>query len=57
MGAKDYDEVVRELTELLEKRKRIYGGVAVKRNPHQQYMELKSTGRMLDKEKMFQNIL
>lgn len=54
MGAKDYDEVVRELTELLEKRKRIYGGVAVKRNPHQQYMELKSTGRMLDKEKMFQ---
>ena len=54
MGAKDYDEVVRELTELLEKRKRIYGGVAVKRNPHQQYMELKGTGKVLDKEKTFQ---
>ena len=55
MGAKDYNEVVQELTELLEKRKRIYG-VAVKRDPHQQYVELKAMRGISEEEKILQDL-
>lgn len=50
-----YDEVVQELTDLLEKRKRIYG-VAVKRDPHQHYRELKTGGGISEEKNVFQDM-